>query len=509
MNYGTDKNGQSGYWAAQAIEMWGNGTVSNNNLIQGLYNSGINWGFGGAGWAINNNIIQLSGNSNFIQNEEGGTNPPSQSGNVTSNTVSARASVAPTISPSSGSAPLTITLTDPGYTSGAGPQGNTGIWYTTDGSTPVPGSGTAKYLASGQAFLLATSATVKAVGMWGALNQPASYPSGYGFVPSSVVSATFGGGGTPTAATPVLAPATESFYVSVSVSVTDSTPSSTIYCTTNGSTPTTASPVYSAPFTVTSTTTIQCIATASGFLTSGIGSGTYTLGIPPLTSCNQTNTGSVNSMAVGGTKQQIALCNYSASGESLTCSPTADKYGDVATAWGTSGPAITVGAIGNPAGCGGGLNGPGCVTGISASTANSTLTVGSHACFVWGWTITNSPPTLLSATVTLQGGGNSVNVGSTAQACANMFYTGSITSQLCGTGTDAYGTAVSNYTSSAPAKATMVSSTGMLSGVAAGTTNAGVTAGAFTPSLAVTVNTPITGVGATFSGAQLSGAQVQ
>src|SRR5258708_20753969 len=113
-----------------------------------------------------------------------------------SGAVSAVTSAAPAISPSGGSQtfPVTVTLTDKGSTSGAVSQGNTGIWYTTDGSNPVPGNGTAKYLASGGTFTLSAPATVKAVGMWGALNQPTSYPSGYGFVPSSVVTASYPAG---------------------------------------------------------------------------------------------------------------------------------------------------------------------------------------------------------------------------------------------------------------------------------------------------------------------------
>jgi hypothetical protein len=191
----TDINGQPGYWPGDGIEFWGNGTTS-NNLVQGLWGSGIEWGFSPGGWSINNNIIQLLNSTKQIANEEGQSNTPSQSGNIMSQTASAVTSVAPTISPSGGAQtfPLTVTLTDPGNTSGAGPQGNTGIWYTTDGSTPVPGKGTAKYLASGGTFSLPAAATVKAVGMWGALNQPMSYPSGYGYVPSSVVTASYAGG---------------------------------------------------------------------------------------------------------------------------------------------------------------------------------------------------------------------------------------------------------------------------------------------------------------------------
>jgi hypothetical protein len=198
-----DRNGNPASYAGNAIEFWGSGT-SSNNLIQGLFNGGIEWGFTPGGWSANDNIIQLTTSNSFIGNEEGGSTPPSQTGNVTGRTVSVLTSTTPSISPAAGNVafPVTVTLTDPGSTSGAGPRGNTGIWYTTDGSTPTPGSGTAKYLASGQTFSLAPAATVKAVGMWGALNQPASYPSGFGFVPSTVVTASYT---TPSTAKPAAA----------------------------------------------------------------------------------------------------------------------------------------------------------------------------------------------------------------------------------------------------------------------------------------------------------------
>lgn len=205
-----DKNGRSGFYAGDCLEFWSGGTAA-HNMCQGLWQGGINWGFGFGSWSVVNNTIQggpMSNPSNvcsvsvanlYIVDEQC-SSAPTISGNVTGATPSAITSVAPTILPTSGSVsfPLTVTLTDPGYTSGAQPQGNTGIWYTTDGSTPVPGTGTAKYLSSGSTFTLASAGTVKAVGMWGALNQPTSYPSGYGFVPSATVTNTFTGGGAPT-----------------------------------------------------------------------------------------------------------------------------------------------------------------------------------------------------------------------------------------------------------------------------------------------------------------------
>jgi Bacterial Ig-like domain (group 2)/Beta xylosidase C-terminal Concanavalin A-like domain len=206
----------SGAHSGEAFEWWGTGYCS-NNLIQGYYGSygaGASGGptpnSGGAGvaygytnttemtWVANNNTCQFtySSNSGCVSDAGYGSTPPTQSGNVTSTGATPRTTFAPTISPTGGSQsyPLRVTFTDPGYTSGSGPLGNTGIWYTTDGSSPVPGAGTARYIASGGTIVLNSATTLKAVGMWGALNQPTSYPSGYGHVPSPVISAVFKGG---------------------------------------------------------------------------------------------------------------------------------------------------------------------------------------------------------------------------------------------------------------------------------------------------------------------------
>ena len=174
------------------VEFWGIGSVGQNSLVEGTFSGGYVWGYGAASWAINNNYIcgpnmangdAQSPPNSYIQNEEGTKDPPLQSGNVTSPSCSAKASAVPTISPAGGTltGSQTVTLS----ASGA----NTGIWYTTDGSTPVPGSGTAKLYSA--PFTLSGTTTVNAMGMWGAANQPVAYPSGYGYVPSSVVSASF------------------------------------------------------------------------------------------------------------------------------------------------------------------------------------------------------------------------------------------------------------------------------------------------------------------------------
>jgi hypothetical protein len=168
------------------VEFWGIGAQGTNSLIQGTFCNGYTWGYGAAPWVISNNYLcgpNMASSSSHISNEEHTTNAPAQVGNTLSSTCAGMASVAPAISPAGGtfSGSQVVTLSDTGP--------NTGIWYTTDGSLPVPGSGTAQ-LYTGP-FTITNGAVVTAVGMWGAPNQPVSYPAGYGYTPSTAVAAPF------------------------------------------------------------------------------------------------------------------------------------------------------------------------------------------------------------------------------------------------------------------------------------------------------------------------------
>ena len=73
-----------------------------------------------------------------------------------------------------------------------------------------------------------------------------------------------------------LAPGT--YSTSQSVTISDATSGTTIYYTTNGTTPTTiSSSIYSGPITVSSSETLEAIAVEPGYTTSSAGSATYTL----------------------------------------------------------------------------------------------------------------------------------------------------------------------------------------------------------------------------------------
>ncbi len=81
----------------------------------------------------------------------------------------------------------------------------------------------------------------------------------------------------PQAARPAFSPAGGSYASSKSVSISDTTPGATIYYTTDGTTPTTSSTIYSGPITVSSSKTLRAIAAARGYSVSQIASASYTI----------------------------------------------------------------------------------------------------------------------------------------------------------------------------------------------------------------------------------------
>jgi hypothetical protein len=59
------------------------------------------------------------------------------------------------------------------------------------------------------------------------------------------------------------------------ITISDTTPNATIYYTTDGTTPTTASKRYSGPVVITQTTMVQAVAIASGYAMSQVVTATY------------------------------------------------------------------------------------------------------------------------------------------------------------------------------------------------------------------------------------------
>ena len=275
-------------------------------------------------------------------------------GNTYSNAGSGTyASAAPAISPASGhfSGTQTITLTN----TGTNRDLNTSIWYTTNGNTPVPGaSGTTLYTGP---FLISSTTTINAVGMWGAQNQPTSYPTGLGYVPSGIVSAIYtASGAAPVTPVPPTTPVTP---------VTPTTPVTPVPPTTPVPPVTPTTPV--APAT------------------------------PTLTSAFLGTVNNVNTMVVGGTLQFGVMGNYGAS-------PTPVPIPASQVVWSSSNPAVFT------------VDGTGKVTAVGAGKANVQDQIGT----VTGsaWTITVTGQVLKSAYLGTPNNVSTMVVGGTLQFAA-------------------------------------------------------------------------------------------
>ena len=81
-------------------------------------------------------------------------------------------------------------------------------------------------------------------------------------------------------ATPVMVPSSGAVVSGTTVSITCTTPSSTIYYTTDGSTPDNTDTEYTIPISITTGVTIKAIAVATGFTDSNVASETYTISGP-------------------------------------------------------------------------------------------------------------------------------------------------------------------------------------------------------------------------------------
>lgn len=131
---------------------------------------------------------------------------------------------------------------------------------------------------------------------------------------------TYETGGAPTVATPVIevtdgvAKSTDTYFNSAEVTITSATEGASIYYTTNGDAPTTASTLYVDPFTITSTTTIKALAVKAEMDDSGIASKTITIVAPatatvPYSEAFNNTLGDWYPYEVAGAKPWVASAN--------------------------------------------------------------------------------------------------------------------------------------------------------------------------------------------------------
>jgi len=166
-------------------------------------------------------------------------------------TITPPAPPAPTFDPAAGT--YTTTQTVMLSNSSGAP-----MFYTTDGSAPTTAS--VQYL---NPIPVNRSTTIRAITFSGGVS-------------SATVSSAY----TLRVPTPLISPGAGTYTSPPPVTITDSNPNGSIFYTTNGSTPTTASTPYSGPITLTRTTTVRAISALSGWSNSNAASANYTLRVP-------------------------------------------------------------------------------------------------------------------------------------------------------------------------------------------------------------------------------------
>jgi AraC-like DNA-binding protein len=132
------------------------------------------------------------------------------------------------------------------------------IYYTTDGTTP---SASSQLYTAGTPVLISASATLTAI---------AILP---GWSPSATSSASY----TLQCVAPRISAKTANYIGSKAVTLSTTTAGASIYYTTDGSTPSAASQLYTAPITISADTTLNAIAVLAGWTDSVVSSAVYTI----------------------------------------------------------------------------------------------------------------------------------------------------------------------------------------------------------------------------------------
>src|ERR1700733_3709442 len=193
--------GSAGHYGI-GLELWGAGSIAQNNLFQGGNvpdTCGAGWGCTGYGISVGEAFTNASITGNYfsghdlwagtdnywcmaVQYEDGGGKP--NPGIVLSpNTVVQTSTPIPTVAPAISATSGTVTLSD------SDTNHRLSLFYTTDGTTPAdfrPGGAAGTSRLYGAPFTVAAGATVKAIASWGqGANQGIVFPA-FGYVPSSV-----------------------------------------------------------------------------------------------------------------------------------------------------------------------------------------------------------------------------------------------------------------------------------------------------------------------------------
>lgn len=169
----------------------------------------------------------------------------------------------PTATPSSGQVDENTAITLATTTVGAK------IYYTQDGTDPTTTS--TPYSDSNKPVITTSKLTLKAIAVKNGMNNSEKLTATYTIAVTLLE----------TVATPTASLSTGTYTEVKNVTLSCSTIGSSIYYTTNGSTPNANSILYESPFTINQTTTLKAIAIKSGWNDSEIFTAEYIINLPP------------------------------------------------------------------------------------------------------------------------------------------------------------------------------------------------------------------------------------
>ncbi len=192
----------------------------------------------------------------------------------------------PAAAPSGGVVPVGTTValstTTPGAT----------IYYTTDGNTPTTSSNVYN-----TPIPITGAVTIKAIAVLAGMTDSTVMSESYTITPLPQ----------PQVATPTAAPGSGMVTPGTPVTLKTTTPGATIYYTTDGSTPTASSDVYSTAIPVNSALTIKAMATKPGMTDSSVMTESYSIYVPSIVVTNVKPAPAITGLPNGTAKTASAL----------------------------------------------------------------------------------------------------------------------------------------------------------------------------------------------------------